>query len=285
MHQYPISEHGLGEVLERHSRRLHYVTNQLEALDQALRFVFVAVGIPPAEDGSADLSNVDRVIDRMPDSSNYAIVMKSTVPPGTGRRILEHRRALGKRFAYVSCPDDLRRPDRVVIGSRGECWAAPRVRALHAELDCRPDLRSHRHHERRDDQARGELPSCVCISFANEVANLCEEIGADAREVLHGIGLDSRIGPDFLEAGVGFGGSWFSKDVKALHRTALDHGCELTLPTALLEINERRAERVIDKLERSIGPLDGHRIDARAAASTVLARVSLLRRRTSAILA
>lgn len=269
-HDCPISEHDLGETLKRHSPRLQFGTELEPALEASdARLVFVAVGTPPCDDGAADLSSVFAIVDAMPKSSKYALVMKSTVPPGTGERILARARDQEKDFAYVSCPEfmregqalaDLRRPDRVVIGARERCWAADLVGALHSDLDSRPIFV-------RTDITSAEMIKyasnfqlALRISFANEIANLCEETGADAREVLHGVGLDTRIGRGFLEPGVGFGGSCFSKDVKALRWTAANLGCDSLLADAVLEVNERQADRVVEKLEQGAGPLEGRRV-------------------------
>jgi UDPglucose 6-dehydrogenase len=269
-HNCPISERDLRETLTLHAGRLHYATDfELALQDSGAKLVFIAVGTPPADDGAADLSSVFEIVDEMPASSNYALVMKSTVPPGTGKRILARRKELGKRFAYVSCPEfmregealaDLRRPDRVVIGAEDRSWAADLVRDLHGDLDSRPifvqtDITSA---EMIKYASNFHLAMRIC--FANEIANLCEEAGADAREVLHGVGLDARIGPGFLEPGVGFGGSCFSKDVKALRSTAAGLGCQSLLADAVLEINERQADRVIEKLEHGVGSLEGQRV-------------------------
>lgn len=266
----PVSEHDLGATLTHHAARLHFGTNLEQALeDSQAQLVFVAVGTPPADDGSADLSSVFDIVDEMPPSSRYALVMKSTVPPGTGKRILARRKELGKSFAYVSCPEfmregqalrDLRHPDRVVIGAEDRSWAAEMVCGLHSELDNRPifvhtDITSA---EMIKYASNFHLALRIC--FANEIANHCEEVGADAREVLFGVGLDARIGRGFLDPGVGFGGSCFSKDVRALRSNAAELGYQPLLAEAVLEINERQADRVLEKLEQGAGPLEGQRV-------------------------
>lgn len=269
-HECPVSERDLGEALVRHSEHIHFATDLNRALeDSEAQLVFVAVGTPPTEDGAADLSSVFEVVDTMPDSPHYALVMKSTVPPGTGDAVFARRNELRKAFTYVSCPefmregqalDDLRRPDRVVIGAKDRCWAAAMVRDLHAELESRPIFVQTDITSAETIKYASNFQLALRISFANEIANLCEETGADAREVLHGVGLDARIGDGFLEPGVGFGGSCFKKDVKALRSMAAELGCPSLLADAVLQVNERQADRVIEKLEHGAGPLEGQRV-------------------------
>ena len=262
----PIWEPGLAELVETHRDRLHFSTDLADALEHA-RLLFVAVGTPPTYSGDADLSAVDAVVDAMPPSDRHALIMKSTVPSGTGasiKRIFAERGKGG--FSYVSCPEflkegsavaDFLHPDRVVVGDDGD-WAGDAVVALYAPLDAplvRTDVKSA---EMIKLAANAFL--ATKISFINEIANVCEVTGADVTEVARGIGLDDRIGPKFLQAGIGFGGSCFPKDVSALKQLAGNSGYHFQLLNAVIEVNELQKRRVIGKLEKHLGTLVGKRV-------------------------
>jgi UDPglucose 6-dehydrogenase len=219
----PIWEPGLAELIAEHRERLHFSTELAPALDHA-RLLFVAVGTPPTYSGDADLSAVHAVVDAMPASDRHALVMKSTVPVGTGESIERVFAEQRKGFRYVSCPEflkegsavkDFLEPDRVVIGDHGD-WAGNAVEALYAPLEA-PIVRT--------DVKSAEMVKLASnaflatkISFINEIANVCEETGADVVEVAKGMGLDDRIGPKFLQAGIGFGGSCFAPGETVLAR-------------------------------------------------------------------
>jgi UDPglucose 6-dehydrogenase len=234
--EVPIYEPGLEELLRRHAGRLHFTTELAPALEHA-RLLFVAVGTPPTYSGDADLSAVHAVVNAIPASDRHALVMKSTVPCGTGAAI---QRVFGEQgkggLRYVSCPEflkegsavaDFLRPDRVVIGDGGD-WAGDAVLELyrpllHAEYGGDGDGALV-----RTDVASAEMVKLASnaflatkISFINEIANVCEETGADVVEVARGMGLDERIGPKFLQAGIGYGGSCFAADETVLAR---EHG-------------------------------------------------------------
>ncbi len=287
--EIPIYEPGLEEVVSRNRARLHFSTELGPALAHA-RLLFVAVGTPPTYSGDADLSAVYTVVDALPPSEGHALVMKSTVPVGTGAAIRRRLVATGKEgLAYVSCPEflkegsavaDFRRPDRVVVGDEGD-WAGDAVAELYAPLDA-PLVRT--------DIPSAEMVKLASnaflatkISFINEIANVCEETGADVAEVARGMGLDGRIGPRFLKAGIGFGGSCFPKDVSALKQLAGNTGYHFQLLTAVVEVNELQKRRVIGKLQKHLGSLVGkevallglafkpHTDDMREASSLVLA--------------
>jgi UDPglucose 6-dehydrogenase len=264
--EIPIYEPGLEELVARNRERLHFSTDISEALDHA-RLLFVAVGTPPTYSGDADLSAVHAVVGSMPASDRHALVMKSTVPVGTGRSIKRIFAEQGKEgFRYVSCPEflkegsavaDFLHPDRVVVGDDGD-WAGDAVVELYAPLDA-PLVRT--------DIASAEMVKLASnaflatkISFINEIANVCEETGADVIEVARGMGLDDRIGPKFLQAGVGFGGSCFPKDVNALKQLAGNSGYHFQLLNSVIEVNELQKRRVIGKLEKHLGSLVGKEI-------------------------
>jgi UDPglucose 6-dehydrogenase len=264
--EIPIYEPGLADLVERNRDRLHFSTDIADALEHA-RLLFVAVGTPPTYSGDADLSAVHAVVDSMPASNGHAIVMKSTVPVGTGRSI---KRIFGERgkegFRYVSCPEflkegsavpDFLEPDRVVVGDDGD-WAGDAVVDLYAPLEAplvRTDIESA---EMIKLAANAFL--ATKISFINEIANVCEVTGANVTEVARGIGLDDRIGSKFLQAGVGFGGSCFPKDVSALKQLAGNSGYHFQLLNAVIEVNELQKRRVIGKLEKHLGTLVGKRV-------------------------
>jgi UDPglucose 6-dehydrogenase len=287
--EVPIYEPGLEELLRRNAERMHFSTELAQALEHA-RLLFVAVGTPPTHSGDADLSAVHAVVEAMPAPDGHALVMKSTVPCGTGaniKRIFAERGKTG--YSYVSCPEflkegsavsDFMHPDRVVVGGDGD-WAEQAVVDLYAPLDA-PLVRT--------DVASAEMIKLAAnaflatkISFINEIANVCETLGADVVEVAQGMGLDARIGPKFLQAGIGYGGSCFTKDVSALKLLAGNSGYHFQLLNSVIEVNELQKRRVISKLQRHLGDLAGRRVallglafkpntdDMRGASSLVLA--------------
>ena len=264
--EVPIYEPGLEELLTRNAARLHFSTELSDALEHC-RLLFVAVGTPPTYSGDADLSAVHAVVDAVPAAADRALVMKSTVPCGTGASLQRVFGEQGKQgLGYVSCPEflkegsavqDFLHPDRVVVGDDGG-WAGDAVAALYAPLDA-PLVRT--------DVASAEMVKLASnaflatkISFINEIANVCEETGADVVEVARGMGLDDRIGAKFLQAGIGYGGSCFPKDVDALKQLAGNSGYHFQLLTAVIEVNELQKRRVIGKLHKHLGGLAGKRV-------------------------
>jgi UDPglucose 6-dehydrogenase len=284
--QVTMHEPGISELLERNRERLTFTTDMGVVLDRA-RLLFCCVDTPPTHSGDADLSRVQSVLAELGDGSDRALVMKSTVPAGTGVAIRREKPSL----AYVSCPEflkegsaveDFLHPDRVVVGADPDAeWAADAVEELY-----RPLGGEHV----RTDVASAEMIKLASnaflatkISFINEIANVSEEVGADVTAVSRGMGLDARIGPKFLNAGVGYGGSCFTKDVSALKVLAGNTGYHFQLLSAVIEVNELQKRRVIGKLERHLGSLAGRRVallglafkpntdDMRGATSLVLA--------------
>jgi UDPglucose 6-dehydrogenase len=264
--EVPIYEPGLEELLARNASRLHFSTDIADALEHS-RLLFVAVGTPPTYSGDADLSAVHAVVNAIPASRDHALVMKSTVPCGTGASLTRVFGEQGKDgLGYVSCPEflkegsavaDFLQPDRVVVGA-GEGWAGDAVVELYSPLDA-PLVRT--------DIASAEMVKLASnaflatkISFINEIANVCEETGADVVEVARGMGLDDRIGSKFLQAGIGFGGSCFPKDVDALKQLAGNSGYHFQLLTAVIEVNDLQKRRVIGKLQKHLGGLVGKRV-------------------------
>jgi UDPglucose 6-dehydrogenase len=262
----PIWEPGLEELVVRNRERMHFSTDIADALEHA-RLLFVAVGTPPTYSGDADLSAVHAVVEAMPPSDDHALVMKSTVPVGTGDNIKRLFAEQGKGgFRYVSCPEflkegsaiaDFLEPDRVVVGDDGD-WAGDAVVELYAPLDA-PLVRTNIRSAEMVKLASNAFLATK-ISFINEIANVCEETGADVVEVARGMGLDDRIGPKFLQAGIGFGGSCFPKDVAALKQLAGNSGYHFQLLNSVIEVNELQKRRVMSKLHKHLGSLVGKEI-------------------------
>jgi UDPglucose 6-dehydrogenase len=263
----PIHESGLEDLLERNRERLAFTLDVAEAVEGA-DVVYIAVGTPPTYSGDADLSAVWTVVDELPDVDRRIVVaMKSTVPVGTGRAV-RHRlddRGLSN-VGYVSNPEftaegtavrDFMEPDRIVIGAF-DLADGDLIAKLHEGIAA-PIVRC--------DVPSAEMVKLAAnaalvtrISFINEIANVCEATGADVTTVAEGIGLDRRIGPSFLRAGIGYGGSCFPKDSLALKQLAANSGYNFQLLNAVIEVNELQKRRVIGKLERRLGPLRGKRI-------------------------
>jgi UDPglucose 6-dehydrogenase len=282
----PIHEPGLDELVNKNRERLTFTTEIADVLDAA-RLLFCCVDTPPTYSGDADLSRVEAVVATLPEDAEHALVMKSTVPAGTGAAIRRSKPDL----VYVSCPEflkegsavkDFLEPDRVVIGADpGSEWAADAVAGAYEPLGG-PIVRT--------DVASSEMTKLASnaflatkISFINEIANVCEGVGADVNEVARGMGLDARIGPQFLQAGIGYGGSCFPKDVAALKMLAGNTGYHFQLLNSVIEVNELQKRRVISKLSKHLGSLVGKRVallglafkpntdDMREASSLVLA--------------
>ena len=264
--EVPIYEPGLQELLAKNAERMHFSTELSGALEHA-RLLFVAVGTPPTYSGDADLSAVHAVVEAIPPSREHALVMKSTVPCGTGANLQRVFEQGGKDgMGYVSCPEflkegsavkDFLHPDRVVVGDDGG-WAGDAVVALYAPLEA-PLVRT--------DIASAEMVKLASnaflatkISFINEIANVCEGTGADVVEVARGMGLDDRIGSKFLQAGIGFGGSCFPKDVDALKQLAGNSGYHFQLLTAVIAVNDLQKRRVVNKLQKHLGAIAGRRV-------------------------
>ena len=263
----PIHEPGLPELLERNGERITFTTDPAAAAEDA-EFLYVCVGTPATYAGDADLSAVWSVLDDLPELTDRPVlVMKSTVPVGTGEKVRAALDARGlEHVGYVSNPEflsegsavsDFMSPDRIVIGSFEE-EDGDRVESLHDQLDA-PVVRS--------DVASAEMIKLAAnaalmtrISFINEIANVCELVGADVQEVARGVGLDHRLGPHFLRAGIGYGGSCFPKDASALKQLASNSGYHFQLLSAVIEVNELQKRRVIAKLEKHLGKLRDKRV-------------------------
>ncbi len=263
--QLPIYEPGLDEVVKRNveAGRLRFTTSYDEALDGA-EFVFIAVGTPEGVDGEADLQYVraaaEEVARRM--KAPLVIVNKSTVPVGTGDWVADIVRATQPKpipFSVVSCPEFLREgsaiqdflnPARIVLGSLDKA-AAHRVADLHLPLRAPMVVTDLRTAEMIKYASNAFL--ATKISFINEIANICDALGADVKEVAAGMGYDTRIGRSFLDAGLGYGGSCFPKDVKALAHMARTNSKHPQLLESVMEINKHQRVQVVEKVKAALG--------------------------------
>ena len=263
--QLPIYEPGLEEVVKRNveAGRLRFTTSYDEALDGA-EFAFIAVGTPEGVDGEADLQYVraaaEEVARRM--KAPLVIVNKSTVPVGTGDWVADIVRATQPKpipFSVVSCPEFLREgsaiqdflnPARIVLGSLDK-EAAHRVADLHLPLRAPMVVTDLRTAEMIKYASNAFL--ATKISFINEIANICDALGADVKEVAAGMGYDTRIGRSFLDAGLGYGGSCFPKDVKALAHMARTNSKHPQLLESVMEINKHQRAQVVQKVKEALG--------------------------------
>jgi len=266
--EVPIFEPGLAEFIARNVRagRLSFTTSYPEALQEA-EFVFVAVATPSGVDGEADLQYVRMAAESIADHMDHPLIIinKSTVPVGTGdwmAEIIAKRQPRPIPFWVVSNPEFLREgtaihdfmnPDRVVLGSFHR-EAMEKVAELHAPLRTVIQMTDLRTAEMIKYASNAFL--ATRISFINEIATICEQLGADVKEVAIGMGYDKRIGPHFLDAGLGYGGSCFPKDVRALEHMALVHGAHPQLLRAVLDINQHQRHRVVIKLRDMLGGLN-----------------------------
>jgi UDPglucose 6-dehydrogenase len=272
--EIPIYEPGLDELVRKNMEqgRLRFTTELGPALEEA-RVVFIAVGTPPKADGSADLKYIRQVAESIGKHLNdfKVIVTKSTVPIGTGKLIREivSESSASADFAVVSNPEFLRegsaiedfmQPDRVVIGSRDQ-------RAIDIMLEIYSPLRVADVPFVVTDVESAELIKYASngflatkISFINEIAHLCEKLGADVETVARGMGLDNRIGAKFLHPGPGYGGSCFPKDSRAVAQIARDNGLEFRVMEAVIKANDETRDRMVDKIESAFGGLDGRTV-------------------------
>ncbi|HET7453434.1 MAG TPA: UDP-glucose/GDP-mannose dehydrogenase family protein [Thermoanaerobaculia bacterium] len=270
----PIYEPGLEELVAKNERagRLTFSTDLKSAIESSLA-IFIAVGTPALPDGSADLSYVRQVARSIADHANgYKIVVtKSTVPTGTGKMIEEILKARNgsHEFSVVSNPEFLRegsavadflRPDRVVIGTRDERPVGI-MKEIYSPLYLleTPFIVTDVESAEMIKYASNGFLS-VKISFINEIAELCELVGADVHAVARGMGLDKRIGPKFLHPGPGFGGSCFPKDTQAAADLARRLGARFEIIEAAITANEKTKARMIGKIEAAAGPLEGKTI-------------------------
>jgi UDPglucose 6-dehydrogenase len=264
----PIYEPGLEEMVARNTAdgRLSFTTDLTAAVRRSV-IVFITVGTPPAKDGQADLSAVEEVAREIGRAmERYTVIVnKSTVPVGTGefvRDVIERHQRQTVPFDVVSNPEFLRegsaiedtlRPDRIVIGAPTQ-QVAMTLLELYAPLE-RPMIITDVPSAEMIKYASNAYLATK-ISFANAIANICEMAGADVTQVVKGMGLDTRIGPAFLQAGLGYGGSCFPKDTDSLIHTADNLGYEFNLLRAVVEVNRERASQLVAKIDKALAPLD-----------------------------
>jgi UDPglucose 6-dehydrogenase len=271
----PIYEPGLDTIVEKNVRdgRLHFTTDIASAVAQA-KVVFLAVGTPPQEDGSPDMSYYRQAAKDVAEAMNgyKVLVTKSTVPIGTGewlRKFVSENLKVETDFGVASNPeflregaaiDDFMRPDRVVIGSN-EAKAIDVMKELYRPLyliETPIVITSLEAAELIKYAANAFL--ATKITFINEVANLCDAIGCDVHDVARGMGMDNRIGKKFLHPGPGYGGSCFPKDTRALTTVADQFGVETRIVDAVIDANEKQREAMIPKIEKLVGDLNGKKI-------------------------
>jgi UDPglucose 6-dehydrogenase len=274
----PIYEIGLSDLIRRNAKlgRLHFTTDLKEAMDQAL-VIFLAVGTPEGEDGRPDLSQILRVAEQVGATmTEYKVIaIKSTVPVGSSRIIRETIKASQKTkekpidFDVVSNPEFLRegaaindflRPDRIILGSDSE-RALAIMRDVYRPLYLlkKPILATSNETAELIKYAANSMLA-LRISYMNEIANLCDRVGADVYDVAIALGMDKRIGPKFLHSGPGFGGSCFPKDVKGLAGIARDNDYEFKTVEALIEVNARQRTITIDKAREALGGFESKTI-------------------------
>src|SRR5215211_1947297 len=271
----PIYEPGLDQTVEKNVKagRLHFTTDIKSAVEQAL-VIFLAVGTPPREDGSPDMSYYQQAAKDIAEAMNgyKVIVTKSTVPVGTGkwlREFVSENQTTKTNFGVASNPeflregaaiDDFMRPDRVVVGSN-EPDAIAIMKDLYRPLyliETPIVITSLEAAELIKYAANAFL--ATKITFINEVANLCDAIGCDVHDVARGMGMDNRIGRKFLHPGPGYGGSCFPKDTRALTTVADQFGVETRIVDAVIEANERQRDAMLPKIEKLVGDLKGTKI-------------------------
>jgi UDPglucose 6-dehydrogenase len=264
----PIYEPGLEEMVRRNAQagRLDFTTDHKEALS-GVEFAFIAVGTPQGSGGEADLQYVRAAAQSIAEAMEHPLIIvnKSTVPIGTGDWVSDIVRRYHPQpieFSVVSNPEFLREgaaigdfmnPDRIVLGSL-DPEAAAQVAQLYLSLRAPIMITDLRTAEMIKYASNAFL--ATRISFINEIASMCEALGADVKEVAIGMGYDKRIGPHFLDAGIGYGGSCFPKDVQALAHMAAVHGCHPQLLRAVMDINRDQRRQVIHKLRELLGKLD-----------------------------
>ena len=271
----PIYEPGLDQLVARNAQagRLHFTTSLKDAVERSL-VIFIGVGTPPNEDGTPNMSYVEAAATSIAEfMTDYkVIVTKSTVPVGTGkwlRQIVQERQKTKTNFGVASNPEFLRegaaisdfmRPDRVVIGSDEETAIAI-MKDLYRPLyliETPIVITSLEAAELTKYAANAFL--ATKISFINEIANLCDQIGCDVHDVARGIGMDKRIGSKFLHPGPGYGGSCFPKDTSALTTVARHFGTDSLIVDAVIEVNRRQRQTMIGKIEKLVGDLLGKTI-------------------------
>jgi len=269
----PIYEPGLKELIDRNLGKRLVFTTDLKSGVCASEFIYIAVGTPPNENGEADLSAVKQVAEGVGKCLNgpKIVVDKSTVPVGMGdlvASIIEEHCDGKHKVDVVSNPEFLREgsavydfmnPDRILIGTNNGA-AAERVAELYKPLEAEIMITDLRSAEMIKYASNAFL--ATKITFINEIANLCEKVNADVAKVAHGMGLDNRIGPAFLNAGAGYGGSCFPKDVSALVRIAEKEGYDFKILKSVIAANDFQKRSMLARIKDVLGPLEGKMVAA-----------------------
>lgn len=264
----PIYEPGLEEIIKHNRNHRLFFTTDLKKAVESSDFIFIAVNTPPGKNGEVDINNVKTVAKGIAEHLNgYKIVInKSTVPIGMGdivTQIIQKHGPKNASFDVVSNPEflregsavaDLLHPERVVIGASSRS-AAQKVAEIYKPLQCPVVITDIKSAEMIKYASNAFL--ATKISFANEIANLCDQVGADIHQVVKGMSYDSRIGGQFLSAGLGFGGSCFPKDVAGLIQIGKSNGFQFRMLPEVLDVNQAQRQHFLKKIHRMVGPIKG----------------------------
>jgi len=258
-----LYEPDLPELLSKNKNKITFTTSVQEVMNKT-EIIFICVDTPPTQFGDADLSKVFAVISNLQASTDHILVMKSTVPPGTGNKIKNYN----ENIVYVSCPEflkegsaikDFMSPDRVVIGTtEDDKDAGLKVAELYSQLNSPIIFTDLPSAEMIKIASNAFL--ATKISFINEIANVCEKVDANIDDVAFGMGSDTRIGNEFLKAGIGYGGSCFPKDVSALKTMSGNFGYYFQTLNATIEVNEMQKRSIINRLKKQLGNLHNKQI-------------------------
>jgi len=269
----PIYEPGLEELLEKNlGSRLNATLDAHSAIANS-EITFICVGTPPGDDGSTDLKYVESAAEKIGEvlakkgAEGHIVAVKSTVPPGTSEKVAEIISSKGaKGFGIAMNPEFLRegkavedfmKPDRIVVGAAEE-WVSGKMKELYSFTDA-PILEVDLKTAEMIKYASNALLATK-ISFANEIGNICKKLGIDVYDVMKGVGMDARTSPHFLDAGIGFGGSCFPKDVKSLIHIARTQGEEPKVLKAVMHLNEGQPLRLVGLAKKKLGSLQGKKI-------------------------
>lgn len=264
----PIFEPGLDKLLIKNKRKIKFTTDLKRAVEQS-KIIFICVDTPPKKDGGVNLSNFKKVVKKIAKLLNgyKVIVIKSTVPVGTSLWTKkEIKKYYQKNFSVVSNPEFLRegsaiqdflKPDRIVLGVEDE-RAKKVMLDIYSSIQAPKIITDLKNAEMIKYTANAFL--ATKISFINEIANLCEKVGADIKQIAQGVGLDKRIGPYFLRAGIGYGGSCFPKDIEGLKSIGDRHRYKLKLLNAVIEVNNNQQKIFIKKIRETLKKIRGKTI-------------------------
>ncbi len=268
----PIYEPGLEELLKKNLGSRLKATVDADSAIKNSEITFICVGTPSCGDGSTDLKYIESAAEKIGDvisekEGKQIVVVKSTVPPGTSEKVAEIFKSRGaKNFGIAMNPEFLREgkavedfmtPDRVVLGAE-EGWIHEKLKELYSFTDA-PKLETCLRTAEMIKYASNSLLATK-ISFANEIGNICKKLGIDVYDVMQGVGMDARLSPYFLNAGIGFGGSCFPKDVKSLIHTAKLSNSDATLLEAVIAVNESQPLKLVELAKKKLGGLSGKKV-------------------------